>query len=299
MDRNQHKLFYNRGDIYMSPKINWSKLNENKIDPELIKDFPVNQQIKFDKAKMIRAIQYGMVILINYRGDKDEWRGGRERVICPMVIGQNKNTGNVLIRGWHLDGWSVNLKKNAKKVWRLFKAVNILGMTFTGDFFRLPPKGYKRNDRVMTEVTFMAADFNVIRRNQFKLVQQGLIEDEGETQIQKGGATTSVEVKNTETILDLNDIWGNSFFDKKKQGFIKVAFLKSIVGADRIAVLGAQGPVSSLVKFYDGKKLMGTYKVILSMPDTAKTLNFENQMKKYKKVDNTSEWKLYTFVKKK
>ena len=299
MDRNQHKLFYNRGDIYMSPRINWSKLNENKIDPELIKDFPVNQQIKFDKAKMIRAIQYGMVILINYRGDKDEWRGGRERVICPMVIGQNKNTGNVLIRGWHLDGWSVNLKKNAKKVWRLFKAVNMLGMTFTGDFFRLPPKGYKRNDRVMTEVTFAAADFNVIRRNQFKLVQQGLIEDEGETQIQKGGTTTSVEVKNTETILDLNDIWGNSFFDKKKQGFIKVAFLKSIVGADRIAVLGAQGPVGSLVKFYDGKKLMGTYKVILSMPDTAKTLNFENQMKKYKKVDNTSEWKLYTFVKKK
>ncbi len=299
MDRNQHKLFYNRGDIYMSPRINWSKLNENKIDPELIKDFPVNQQIKFDKAKMIRAIQYGMVILINYRGDKDEWRGGRERVICPMVIGQNKNTGNVLIRGWHLDGWSVNLKKNAKKVWRLFKAVNMLGMTFTGDFFRLPPKGYKRNDRVMTETTFTAADFNVIRRNQFKLVQQGLIEDEGETQIQKGGTTTSVEVKNTETILDLNDLWGNSFFDKKKQGFIKVAFLKSIVGADRIAVLGAQGPVGSLVKFYDGKKLMGTYKVILSMPDTAKTLNFENQMKKYKKVDNTSEWKLYTFVKKK
>ena len=299
MDSNQRKLFYNRGDIYMSPRINWSKLNENKIDPELIKDFPVNQEVKFDQAKMTRAIQFGMVILFKYRGDKDEWKGGRERVVCPMVIGQNKDTGNILIRGWHLDGWSVSLKRNAKKVWRLFKAVNILSMTFTGDFFRLPPKGYKRNDRVMTEVTFAAADFNVIRRNQFKLVQQGLIEDEEETQIKKGGATTSVEVKYTDTMLDLNDIWANNYFDKKKQGYIKIAFLKSIVGADRIAVLGAQGPVGSLVKFYDGRKLMGTYKVIISLPDTAKTQNFENQMKRYKKIDNTSDWKLYTFVKKK
>jgi hypothetical protein len=298
MNNNSRKLYYNNQDIYMSPKVNWGKLNENKINPELIKDFPVNQAVKFDKAKMIKAIQFGMVILINYRGDKDEWKGGRERVICPMVIGQNKNTGNVLIRGWHLDGWSVNLKRNAKKVWRLFKAVNMLSMTFTGDFFRLPPKGYKRNDRVMTEVTFAAADFNVIRRNQFKLVQQGLIEDEEETQVAKAGIT-SIEIKNTDTILDLNDIWGNSFFDKKNMGYIKVSFLKSVVGNDRIAVLGAQGPVGSLVKFYDGRKLMGSYKVIISLPDTAKTQNFENQMKKFKKIDNTTEWKLYTFVKKK
>ena len=294
----QRKLYYNNNDIYMSPKVNWSKLNENKINPELIKDFPINQAVKFDRAKMIKAIQFGMVILINYRGDKDEWKGGRERVICPMVIGQNRNTGNILIRGWHLDGWSVALKRNAKKVWRLFKAVNILSMTFTGDFFRLPPKGYKRNDRVMTERTFAAADFNVIRRNQFKLVQQGLIEDEEETQIQKKG-TTAVEVKDTGTILDLNNIWDNPYFEKKNQGFIKVSFLKSIVGANRIAVLGAQGPSGSIVKLYDGKKLLGSFKVIISLPDTAKTQNFDNQMKRYKKIDNESQWKLYTFVKKK
>lgn len=298
MDFSQRKLFYNNEDIYMSPKIHWSKLNEAKIRPELIKDFPVNQPVKFDKAKMIKAIQFGMVILINYRGDKDNWRGGRERVICPMVMGQNRNTGNVLIRGWHLDGWSVALKKNVKKVWRLFKAVNIMSMTFTGDFFRLPPKGYKRNDRVMTETTFVAADFSVIRRNQFKLVQQGLIEDEEETKIKDKGFT-SVEIKNTETILDLNDIWGNEYFDKKNQAYIKVSFLKSVVGGDRIAVLGAQGPPGSLVKFYDGRKLMGSYKVIISLPDQSKTQNFENQMRRHRVIDGQSEWPLYTFVKKK
>ena len=298
MDLNQRKLYYNNSDLYMSHRIDWTKLNENKIDSELIKDFPVNKAIKFDKVKMIKAIQFGMIILINYRGDKDEWKGGRERVMCPMVIGQNKNTGNVLIRGWHLDGWSVNLKRNAKKVWRLFKAVNILSMTFTGDFFRLPPRGYKRNDRVMTEVTFAAADFNIIRRNQFKLVQQGLIEDEEETHVTKG-AMSSVEIKNTVTNLDLNDWWGNNFFDKKNQGFIKVSFLKSVVGGDRIAVLGAQGPAGSLVKLYDGRKLLGSYKVVLSLPDTTKTIKFENQIKRYKKIDNESQWKLFTFVKKK
>ena len=75
--------------------------------------------------------------------------------------------------------------------------------------------------------------------------------------------------------------------------------LISIVGNNRIAVLGAQGPVGSLVKFYDGRKLLGTFKVIISLPDTAKTQNFDNQMKRYKRIDNTSDWKLYTFVKKK
>ena len=53
MNLNQYKLFYNNGDIYMSPRVEWSKLNENKINPELIKDFPVNQQVKFDKIKRI------------------------------------------------------------------------------------------------------------------------------------------------------------------------------------------------------------------------------------------------------
>ena len=298
MDSSQRRLFYNTEDIYMSPKIHWGKLNENKINPELIKDFPVNQSVKFDIHKMTKAIQFGMVILINYRGDKDKWKGGRERVICPMVMGQNRNTGNILIRGWHLDGWSVSLKKNAKKVWRLFKAVNIMSMTFTGDFFRLPPKGYKRNDRVMTERTFVAADFSVIRRNQFKLVQQGLIEDEEETKIKDKGFT-SVEIKDTETILDLNNIWANEYFDKKNQAYIKISFLKSVVGGDRLAILGPQGPPGSLVKLYDGRKLMGSYKVIISLPDLSSSKNFDNQMRSHRRIDGKSEWPLYTFVKKK
>jgi len=297
MDRRQYEMYYNTKDLYMTPRVNWGKLNEDKINPEIIKEFPVNKPIKFDKDLMIKAIQFGMIIMMNYRGDKDKWRGGRERVICPLVFGANKNTGNMLVRGWHLDGWSVSVKRNTKKVWRLFKTDNIMTMMFTGDFFRLPPKGYKRNDRVMSEITYVAADFNVIRRNQFKLVQQGLIEDEEETEI-KRGETTKIEVKDTETVLDLNNIWGNNFFDKKNEQYLRVTFLKSVVGKEYLAVLGAQGTKGNLVKVYDGKKLKGTYRVLLTVPDKSSSQKFQTQMSRNRKVDNTAEFPLWTFVKK-
>lgn len=298
MKREHYKLYYNRGDLYMSPRVNWQRLNEDKINPDLIKNFPVNKPIPYNRELMIKAIQFGMIILINYRGDKDSWRGGRERVICPLVLGRNTNTGNVLVRGWHLDGWSVSEKKNTKKVWRLFKTSNMKSMMFVGDFFRLPPIGYKRNDRVMTDTTYAAADFNMIRRNQFKLVQQGLIEDEDETKIQEQGIT-SIEVKDTETILNLENPWENEYFDKKKQGLMKIAFLKSVIGNNYIAILGAQGKKDSLIKLYVDRKLEGTFKTILSLPDQTTSLSFINQLNKYKKIDNINEWKLYSFVKKK
>lgn len=297
MDQRLNNLYYNTKDIYMSQKVNWSRLNENKINPELIKNFPVNKEIKFDRELMIKSIQLGMIILINYRGDKDKWRGGRERVICPLVFGINKNTGNMLVRGWHLDGWSVSLKRNTKKVWRLFKTDNIMSMMFTGDFFRLPPKGYKRNDRVMSEITYVAADFNVIRRNQFKLVQQGLIEDEEETEIKKS-ESTSIEVKNTDTRIDLNNLWSNQYFNKQNQDILKLSILKPIIGNEYIAVLGAHGTKGNTVKVYDGRKLKGAYKVVLSVPDKLSSQKFINQINKYKRVDNISEFPLYTFVKK-
>ena len=294
---NLSKLYYNSKDLYMSPKVMWGSLNENKINPDIIKDFPVNKPIKFDKTLMIKAIQFGMILMINYRGDKDKWRGGRERVICPLVFGANRNTQNMLVRGWHLDGWSVSLKNNTKKVWRLFKTDNIMTMMFTGDFFRLPPANYKRNDRVMSEITFIAADFNIIRRNQFKLVQQGLIEDEEETQIKKE-EQVSVEIKNTETTLNLADIWSNDYFNKKNERKMKMTIVKSIIGNEYLAILGTQGSKNSLVKLYEGRKLKGTYKVVLSAPDPQTQLSFTNTMNKYKKVDNISEFPLYTFVKK-
>ena len=297
MDKKAYKLYYNTGELYMTPRVRWDRLNENRINPEIIKDFPVNKPVKFNKSLMIKAIQYGMIILINYRGDKDKWKGGRERVICPLVFGKNRNTGNMLVRGWHLDGWSVSERRNTKKVWRLFKTSNMMSMMFTGDFFRLPPKGYKRNDRVMTEITYIAADFNVIRRNQFKLVQKGLIEDEDETNINKPGIV-SIEVKNTGTVLDLNDVWSNEYFNRKNQRNLKLTIVKSIVGNNYMAILGVQGTKGNSVKIYEGRKLLGSFKSVLSLPEKSSKLSFMNQIKRYKNINGVSEFPLYTFTKK-
>jgi hypothetical protein len=297
MDRKLHKLYYNKEDLYLTPKIHWQSLNESKVNPELIRDFPINVALKFDKALMIKAIQYGMIIMILYRGEQDRWAGGRSRVICPLNYGRNLNTQNDLIRGWHLDGWSVSMKHETKKVWRLFKTDNIKSMTFVGDFFRLPPAGYKVNDRVMSQLTYIAADFNVIRRNQFKLIQQGLIEDEEETQLTKE-KISSVEIKNTDTTLSLDDPWSNSFFDKKNQANLKISFVKSVIGNKYLAILGAQATKGSLVKLYENKKLLGSYRVVLSLPDPKTSLSFINQLKKYKIIETQKEWVLYSFVKK-
>ena len=41
MTNRESKLFFNIKDVYYTPKIKWSMLNESKIDPNIIKDFPL------------------------------------------------------------------------------------------------------------------------------------------------------------------------------------------------------------------------------------------------------------------
>jgi hypothetical protein len=79
-----------------------------------------------------------MVFLINYKGEKDNHFAGHERVIYPMVIGKSSN-GKILVRGYHLSGWSVSGNRHLQKIWRMFRLDRVLSMTFTGSFYRLPP----------------------------------------------------------------------------------------------------------------------------------------------------------------
>lgn len=253
------------------PKTNWMdrlRLNEdnNVLDKNIIPNFPINKPIKFDQSLMVKAIEYGLVILINYKGDKDKWRGGRERTIQPLVLGINKNTKNMLVRGWHLEGWSVSQKRETKKVWRLFKTDNIMSMTFTGNFFRLPPKGYKMNDRLMTERTIIRADFSRIRMNQNKLLQAGKIQDEEETTLGSNSTTSvpKIEITNTNSKIDLKVPWENEIMDQKQAGSTKMSILRSIFGREYLAVVGALGTVGKTVKVYENDKLKGNYKTIKS-----------------------------------
>src|SRR3972149_5420257 len=110
-------------------------------DSDVFNDFPANTPTRFSPELIIKAIQWGMIIQIDYKGDEDGQMEGHERTIYPMVLGKSK-AGKFLIRGYHLNGWSVSHGGDVEKEWRLFRADRILNMTFTGAFYRLAPEGY-------------------------------------------------------------------------------------------------------------------------------------------------------------
>lgn len=263
------------------------------INEEFIPGLPVNKKINFDQGLIVKAIQHGLVILINYSGDKDNWKGGRERVIYPMVIGINRNTGNMLIRGWHLTGWSVSKKRNVKKEWRLFKASNIKSILFTGDFYRLPPKGYKMNDRVMTERIIKSANFNEIRRKQESLIKSGKLELISKQSIGKEDSpiVSKIDARNTDTQIDLLKPFDNEYVIEFKDRIedLKITFMRNINKNEYVAILGALGTVNRTVKLYDNDKFIGNYKVKKSIKG--------KDIKMTKNIDGKREIPLYTFNK--
>jgi hypothetical protein len=261
--------YYNTKDLIFVTKKRHKMKNGKLVlegwdnDKDIVPGFPVNKPIKFNEAMMVKAIQNGMVILINYAGDQDAYKKGRERVIYPMVLGVNRNTGNMLVRGWHLNGWSVKERRNVEKVWRLFKTVNIVDMMFTGDFYRLPPVGYRMNDRAMTERIIAQADFNVIRRNQQALLNEGKIELEEEQEVTtKTGAVIKIDIRPTDSELDLRNPWENTNMDRKKIDDTRITIMRTVMGQNFIAILGATGTEGRIAKVYNGDVLLGTYKVI-------------------------------------
>lgn len=296
-------MFEEGKEYKFKPLIFGPKVNEaQQIDPNIIPNFPINKPVKFNEDLMKKAIKYGLVILINYRGEKDKWRGGRERTIQPLVLGVNKNTKNMLIRGWHLEGWSVSQRAETKKVWRLFKTDNIVSMTFTGNFFRLPPEKYKMNDRVMTERTIARADFNEIRRNQDALLKGGKIQAEDETTISKStGGVVSIELTNSGSKLDLKNPSKNLLINKNNLDAVrflkdsstqsmKFSIMKSMFGNKYLAIVGAIGTNNRQVKVFEGKKLLGNYKCIKSF--------LGSDLNKNKIADNQSIFDLYVFNRK-
>jgi len=263
----RRETFYNTEDLIFVPKKRYNirngRLVEAAGDRDIVPGFPVNRQMKFNEGLMVKAIQNGMVLLINYRGDQDEWRGGRERVIYPMVLGVNRNTGNMLLRGWHLNGWSVKEKRNTEKVWRLFKTSNIKSMMFTGDFYRLPPVGYRLNDRAMTERIIIQADFNLIRKNQQNLLNEGKIELEEESKVSsQTSEVIRIDIRPTGTELNLRDPWVNTLMDRRKLDDTRITIMKSVMGNEFLAILGATGTEGRIAKVFEDKKLLGTYKVM-------------------------------------
>lgn len=199
---------------------------------------------------------------------------GSERVIYPMVFGRSSK-GNLLIRGYHLNGWSVSNNRHVEKIWRMFRFDRILSMTFTGSFYRLPPSGYNMNDKGMRGGIITRADFNEIRKNQQTLVKAQEIQNRNEVTIDPQRIGT-IRIKSTNTQIDLNSPMENPYISRQKDlSTMRITFLRSLytkrkTGSppeyDYVAVFGLIGKKDNQCRLKDEKNNdLGTYRVLDSI----------------------------------
>jgi hypothetical protein len=262
-------------------------------DIEIFNDLPVNQPMKFSNDLAIKAIKYGLIMLINYKGAKDKNFMGHERVIYFMVLGKSSK-GKQLLRGYHLTGWSVSKNSTINKEWRMFRTDRVLSMTFTGSFFRLAPEGYKPNDKGMRGGIIASADFNEIRKNQDKLVKDQTIQNRKEVSLEEeDNKISTVVIENTDTSLNITEFMDNPIVqDVDDLDNLRVSFLKSVYGDRYISIVGAIGRPGNIVKLQlKGGKNLGNFKVL----DSA----IGRDLKKVKKVKGNAIFDLYSFIKKK
>jgi len=298
MKLKQLKDYYNTKTVEFVIKENYELVEDREFVPRFslknvkeISNIPVNEPIKYSDKIMTTAIKYGMVMLINYKGEKDSHFSGHERVIYPLVLGRSSK-GKTLLRGWHLNGWSVSNKRHVNKIWRLFRTDRILSITFTGSFYRLAPAGYKMNDKGMRGGLIAKADFIRIRKNQQDLINQNKIQNRDEiTMGDDKRKFVTVDVTNTETQLDLTKPLDNTYIKSIKDfRTTRISFLRSISGKEYIAILGALGQPGNTVKVMIGNKNLGVFKVMDSITG--------NVLKSIKRVKGNSVYDLYVFDKK-
>jgi len=299
MNLSQLKAFYNKKPVEFIVKENYELMEDNEYIPRFslknikeIANIPINNPVKYSDDLISKAIKYGMIFLINYKGEEDNHFAGHERVIYPMVLGKSTK-GKNLLRAWHLNGWSVSQKRHVNKIWRLFRTDRILSLTFTGSFYRLPPSGYNMNDRGMRGGIIAKADFNEIRRNQQNLVKQNKIQNREEIEMGTPERSfVSIKVKDTKTEVDLLKPFDNAYLNTAKdRAGLRISFLKSIFGNNFIAVLGAMGQPGNTVKILlEDDTQLGVFKVLDSITGDV--------LKSIKNVKGNSKYTLYLFDKK-
>ena len=299
MNLKQTRDYFNTKPVEYVVREHYELIEDNEFIPRFslknvkdIANIPINEPIKFNEQTMIKAIKYGMIFLINYKGEEDSHFAGHERVIYPLVLGRSSK-GKMLLRGWHLNGWSVSNNRSINKIWRLFRTDRILSMTFTGSFYRLAPSGYNMYDKGMRGGIIARADFNEIRRNQQNLVNQNKIQSREEVTLstpERGFA--SIIVKDTESQLDLTKALENTYINNTKdQSTLRLSFLKSIYGNKFIAILGALGQPGNTVKVKTDKgQDLGNFKVLDSITGQV--------LKSIKNVKGNTLYDLYLYDKK-
>lgn len=296
MEFYKRQLFNSNKDlIFLLKPIYILHINENDAsfvprfslkETELFKDFPTNTPVKFDQALILKAIQWGMIVELDYKGDDDTVQQGHERTILPLVLGKNKN-GQLLVRGYHLSGWSVSNGGNVEKEWRLFRADRILNMTFTGAFYRLAPDGYNATgDKSMTSILGQA-DFNQIRASQQKLLLQNSIDTIDRVILNK---IKWVEAKDLNYNLKLFNPYANNVIPKKDAKNIRITFAKPVLGNDQwIAIIGISINTNNIFKLKVDNNELGSFKVV--------KWKMASELQNIKDINQQVEFKTYMFLK--
>ena len=286
MNIKQLKDYYNTKPVEYIVKEN-IKLKEDTAyvprfklkDVRQIASVPINEPIKPTQELIVKSIKYGMIFLINYKGESDNHFAGHERVIYPLVIGKSTK-GKLLVRGYHLNGWSVSSNRHLQKVWRMFRTDRIMSMSFTGTFFRLTPEGYNSLDKGMRGGITKSVNIDEVRNNQKKLAQEGAIQSKKSvTMDEKKGKVIVVETLNANSVLDLTNPLSNPNIEKDKDNLkmMRLTFLKSTTGDKGIAILGALGQKGNIVKISSSGKYLGEYTKI----DHARVKDMETLVSKY------------------
>jgi len=296
MNLRELRAFYNTKPVEFVIREKYQLLEDKAYVPRFnlkktkeIAKVPINEPIKPTQDIITKAIKYGMIFLINYKGAEDTHFAGHERVIYPMVLGRSSR-GKFLIRGYHLNGWSVSSNRHVNKIWRMFRFDRILSITFTGSFYRLPPQGYNMNDKGMRGGIIVKADFNEIRKNQQSLLKTQEIQNKEEiTLSDENISMVTIKVKPTDTKIDLNKPLDNAYVNNMKDiANVRISFLKSLYGNRYISIIGALGQPGNSVKVLTDKGInLGVYKVLDSIAGET--------LKKIKGVKGNSMFDVYLF----
>ena len=296
MNAREVKSYFNTKPVEFVIREKYELKEDNSYVPRFslknakqIADVPINEPVKPTIELIIKAIKYGMVFLINYKGEEDKHFAGHERVIYPMVVGKSTQ-GKILIRGYHLNGWSVSSNRHINKIWRMFRLDRVLSLTFTGSFYRLPPSGYNMDDKGMRGGIIAKADFNEIRKNQQALLKAQEIQNKEDITLQEEERKfVTIRAKTTDTKIDLNKPLDNPYVNNMKDiANIRMSFLKSIYGNNYIAILGALGQPGNTVKVLNEKGVnLGVFKVMDSVSGQV--------LKNIKRIKGNSIFDVYLF----
>lgn len=286
-------LLYEKISLIKNKSINEDSTNTSSprftlMHKDVFTDMPANKPIPYSDNIMKKCIEYGMVITISYKGDKDNWNGGRERTIYPMVLGKSSE-GKILLRGWQLNGWSVSKKGNTEKEWRLFRCDRMKSITFTGTFFRLPPEGYVSQDSIMKGGIISAANLDSIKKKQLALTYSGKVDDEDKVIITGNIGVKTIKIENTNSILNLTNTITNpiikNLLNKADKDKLRIIIVKSN-NSKTLAIIGVLGEVGKSLKIYEKNKLLGTYQVKYSGDFSSLP----------KIIEGKSEYDLYTLI---